>query len=225
MVDAQFAGDREERERRYLALLGAQYPTIRAASTEIIKLNALLQLPKGTEHFVSDIHGEYEAFLHVLRNASGSIRRKIEETFANNMTAAERRQLATLVYYPRRKLPLILSARQDDREEWLRLTLFRLIVLCRVASLKYTRAALRAAMPPDLADILEELLHEHESIGDRQEYYDVIVQSILDAGRAPDFVIAFSELIQRLSVAHLHVIGDVYDRGPGAHIIMDTLLV
>src|SRR5690606_28948985 len=117
----------DEQQQRYLSLLAAQYPTIRAASTEIISLNALLHLPKGTEHFVSDIHGEYEAFLHILRNASGSIRRKIEETFANSMSAAERRQLATLVYYPRRKLPLIMSHLQDEPDEWLRLTLFRLI--------------------------------------------------------------------------------------------------
>lgn len=224
MADDPSGNDLDQRDLRYLKLLGTQYPTIRAASTEIIGLSALLQLPKGTEHFVSDIHGEYEAFLHVLRSASGSIRRKIEETFAAGTTEAERRQLATLVYYPRRKLPLILSQRQEDRDAWLRLTLSRLIVLCRVAAHKYTRAAVRAAMVPDLADILEELLYEQQSSGDRREYYESIVQSILDAGRAPDFIIAFCELIQRLAVAHLHVIGDIYDRGPGAHIIMDTLL-
>ena len=223
MAEFRSNSERDEQNLRYLTLLATQYPTIRAASTEIISLSALLQLPKGTEHFVSDIHGEYEAFLHVLRNASGSIRRKIEEIFAGNTTAVERRQLATLVYYPRRKLPLILSERGQD-DAWLHLTLSRLIILCRIASRKYTRAAVRAGMPPDLVDILEELLHEHESIAERQEYYDVILQSILDAGRAPDFIIALCELIQRVSVAHLHVIGDVYDRGPGAHIIMDTLL-
>jgi fructose-1,6-bisphosphatase-3 len=221
---SQTAPSLDAQDLRYLTLLAVQYPTIRAASVEIISLNALLQLPKGTEHFVSDIHGEYEAFLHVLRNASGSISRKIEETFAASTTESERRQLATLVYYPRRKLPLILKQLQDGRDEWLRQTLFRLITLCRVASRKYTRAAVRSAMPPDLADLLEELIQEQESTGERQEYYDNIVQSILDAGRARDFVVAFCELIQRLSVAHLHVIGDVYDRGPGAHIIMDTLL-
>ena len=215
---------RSDQELRYLTLLAGQYPTIRAASREIISLSALLQLPKGTEHFVSDIHGEYEAFLHVLRSASGSIRRKIEETFAASMTTEERRQLATLVYYPRRKLPLIVKELQDGRDEWFRLTLFRLVTLCRVSARKYTRAAVRAAMPADLDYILEELLYEQESTGDREEYYDVIVQSILDTERARDFIIAFCELIQRLSVAHLHIIGDVYDRGPGSHIIMDTLL-
>ena len=216
--------DSDQRELRYLKLLSKQYPSIRAASTEIINLTAILHLPKGTEHFVSDIHGEYEAFLHVLRNGSGSIKRKIEEHFANTLVAQEKRDLAALIYYPRRKLPLILKELQGQEAEWYRVTLFRLIKMCRIVSSKYTRAAVREALPDDFAYIIEELLHEQESISNRQAYYETIIEAIIETGRARAFIIAMSELIQRMAIAHLHVIGDVYDRGPGAHIIMDRLM-
>ncbi|MDX1686456.1 MAG: fructose-1,6-bisphosphatase [Candidatus Promineifilaceae bacterium] len=214
----------EERELRYLKLLAKQYPSIRAASTEIINLTATLHLPKGTEHFVSDIHGEYEAFLHVLRNGSGSIKRKIEEQFANTLVEREKRNLATLIYYPRQKLPLLLKGLEGQEAEWYRITLFRLIKMCRIVSSKYTRATVREALPEDFAYIIEELLHEQESISNRQAYYEAIIAAIIETGRARAFIIAMSELIQRLAIAHLHVIGDVYDRGPGAHIIMDRLM-
>jgi fructose-1,6-bisphosphatase-3 len=212
-----------EKDLAYLKLLARQYPTIQAAATEIINLNAILNLPKGTEHFVSDIHGEYEAFLHVLRSGSGSIRRKIEEVFADTLPDREKRRLATLIYYPEQKIPLILKT-IDDEEEWYRLTLFRLVRMCRVASSKYTRSKVRKALPPDFAYILEELLHEQESGDNKQEYYHSIIQTIISTGRARDFIIAMSRLIQRLVIDRLHVIGDVFDRGPGAHIIMDALL-
>lgn len=207
----------------YLQLLSQQYPSIRAASTEIINLSAILELPKGTEHFISDIHGEYEAFLHVLRNGSGSIKRKIEDAFKDTLQANEKSTLATLIYYPEKKLPLILKE-STNSEEWFRITLFRLIKLCRVVSSKYTRSRVRKALPDDFAYIIEELLHEQESIVNRQEYYSSIIDTIIGTNRAEAFIIALANLIQRLSIAHLHVIGDVYDRGPGSHIIMDKLI-
>lgn len=207
----------------YLKLLSEKYSSIRTASTEIINLNAILELPKGTEHFISDIHGEHEAFLHVLRNGSGSIKRKIEDVFENTLTAKEKRALATLIYYPENKLPLVLKE-LDQPDEWFRTTLFRLIKLCRIISSKYTRSRVRKALPPDFAYVIEELLHQQEGIYDRQEYYSSIIDSIISTGRAEAFITALSNLIQRLSIAHLHVLGDIYDRGPGAHIIMDKLM-
>jgi len=203
--------------------LSQQYPSIRAASTEIINLSAILELPKGTEHFISDIHGEYEAFLHVLRNGSGSIKRKIEDAFKDSLQSGEKSTLATLIYYPEKKLPLILKETANS-DEWFRVTLFRLIKLCRVVSSKYTRSRVRKALPDDFAYIIEELLHEQESITNRQEFYSSIIDTIIATNRAEAFIIALANLIQRLSIAHLHVIGDVYDRGPGAHIIMDKLI-
>jgi fructose-1,6-bisphosphatase-3 len=215
--------DLREKDVRYLELLAKQYPSIQAASTEIINLSAILNLPKGTEHFLSDVHGEYEAFVHVLKNGSGSIKRKIEDIFADTLLTREKRALATLIYYPERKLPLILQTLDND-EEWFRITLFRLIKLCRVISSKYTRSKVRKALPRDFAYVIEELLHEQESMENKQEYYKSIIDTIIDIGRAKEFIIALSQLIQRLAIDRLHIIGDVYDRGPGAHIIMDTLL-
>jgi fructose-1,6-bisphosphatase-3 len=208
---------------QYLKLLARQYPTIQAASTEIINLSAILNLPKGTEHFLSDIHGEYEAFLHVLKNGSGLIKRKIDEMFSDTMLTKEKRSLATLIYYPEQKLASI-SHQVADEEEWYRITLYRLIKICRVVSSKYTRSKVRKALPDDFAYVIEELLHEQESIENRQEYYNSIINTIISSGRARPFIVAMSKLIQRLAIDHLHIIGDVYDRGPGAHIIMDTLM-
>jgi fructose-1,6-bisphosphatase-3 len=213
----------DEKTLQYLKLLARQYSSIQAASTEIINLSAILNLPKGTEHFISDIHAEYEAFLHVMKNGSGSIKRKIEEIFTNTLLEREKRSLATLIYYPEQKLPLILK-KIDNEEEWYRITLFRLIKICRVVSSKYTRSRVRKALPKDFAYIIEELLHEQESLDTKQEYYQSIIDTIISIGRAKEFIIAISELIQRLVIDRLHVIGDIYDRGPGAHIIMDTLM-
>jgi fructose-1,6-bisphosphatase-3 len=207
----------------YLKLLAQQYPSIQAASTEIINLNAILNLPKGTEHFISDVHGEYEAFAHVLKNGSGSIKRKIVDVFANTLLEKEKRSLATLIYYPRRKLPLILKT-LDNEAEWYRITLFRLIKLCREVSSKYTRSKVRKALPKDFTYIIEELLHEEENKDNKHDYYQSIIETIISTRRAKDFIIALSELIQRLTIDRLHIIGDVYDRGPGAHLIMDRLL-
>lgn len=212
-----------DNELRYLKLLAQQYPSIRAASTEIINLSAILELPKGTEHFISDIHGEYESFLHVLRNGSGSIKRRIEEIFEYTLDDREKRNLATLIYYPEQKMPAIVKE-LDDPDQWYRKTLFRLIKLCRVYSSKYTRNKVRKALPKDFSYIIEELLHEQESSRNRQEYYSSIIDTIIDTDRSGAFITALARLIQRLTIARLHVIGDVYDRGPGAHIIMDKLM-
>lgn len=211
------------RDLDYLQLLADRYPTIQAAATEIIALSASLHLPKGTEHFVSDIHGEADAFLHVLKNGSGSIKRKIDEVFANELSESERRTLACLVYYPEEKLSLLLPQTTDERE-WFRLTLFRFVQLGRRVASKYTRADVRAAMSADFVTIIEELLREQEGVENRQAYYQSIIEAIIDTGAGRAFVVAMAELIQRLAIARLHIIGDIYDRGPGAHLILDRLL-
>lgn len=207
----------------YLKLLAGQYPNIASATREIINLSAILNLPKGTEHYITDVHGEYEAFLHVLKNGSGVIRRKIDDIFSETLSSADKAQLATLIYYPEQRLALNLK-NLPEPAEWYRMTLFRLVRMCRVLSSKYTRSKVRKALPGDFSYIIEELLHEQEGIPDKQEYYKSIVNTIIATGRAEPFIIALAELIQRLAVDHLHVIGDIYDRGPGAHIIMDRLL-
>lgn len=212
-----------ERDLDYLNLLAEQYPSIQAASTEIINLTAILNLPKGTEHFLSDVHGEYESFRHVLKNGSGSIRRKIEDIFSNTLMEREKNSLATLIYYPRRKLPLLLQTVENEAE-WYRIIFFRLIKTCRVVCSKYTRSKVRKALPQDFSYIIEELLHEQESLDNKLEYYQGIIDTIISTGRARAFIIALSEVIQRLVIDRLHIIGDVYDRGPGAHLIMDTLM-
>ena len=217
-------GDRNN-DLRYLELLARQYPSIQAASTEIINLSAILHLPKGTEHFLSDIHGEHEPFLHVLRNGSGSVSRRIEEVFQSTLLERERRELATLIYYPEQMLTRRLDQLNPEAvEDWYRVTLFRLVQVCRVMSSKYTRSKVRKALPPAFAYILEELLHEQESIENKHEYYQSIIDTIISTGRARAFIAAMAELIQRLAIDHLHIIGDVYDRGPGAHMIMDALM-
>jgi fructose-1,6-bisphosphatase-3 len=212
----------DNKELDYLRLLAQRYPTIQAASTEIVNLTANLQLPKGTEHFLSDIHGEYEASLHVLKSGSGAIRRKIGYVFGASLPEQEKRDLATLIYYPEERLPLMLKQVHDE-EGWYRETLLQLIQLCREVASKYPRAAVRAALPVEFAFIIEELLHEQEGVENKSEYYQTILDTIISIGNAQAFVVALSELVQRLTIAHLHIIGDVYDRGPGAHIIMDTL--
>lgn len=212
-----------ETELRYLKLLSNQYPTIAAACTEIINLQAILNLPKGTEHFLTDIHGECEAFNHVLRNASGVIKRKIYDIFGNSLRQEDIKNLATLIYYPEQKLELTLKS-EKNIEDWYKITLYRLIEICRHVSSKYTRSKVRKALPKDFSYIIEELLHEQPDRLDKEEYYNEIIQTIIRIGRANEFIIAISKLIQRLVIDRLHIIGDVFDRGPGADIIMDTLL-
>lgn len=208
---------------KYLKLLSKQYPTIATASTEIINLEAILNLPKGTEHFLSDIHGEYEPFVHVLKNASGMIKGKIEEVFGNSLLEKDKKSLATLIYYPERKLQLILKE-VEDVDDWYKIILHRLIEVCRYCSSKYTRSKVRRALPADFAYIIEELLHEYGNEINKQQYYEKIITTIIDIGRANEFIIALANLIQRLVIDRLHIIGDIFDRGPRPDIILDTLM-
>ncbi|WP_160677249.1 fructose-1,6-bisphosphatase [Clostridium sp. C8-1-8] len=208
---------------KYLKLLSNNYPTIADACTEIINLQAILNLPKGTEHFLSDIHGEYEPFIHVLNNASGVIKRKVDDIFKNILSQKERKSLATLIYYPEQKIELELKGQQNI-EDWYKITLYRLIDMCRYTSSKYTRSKVRKALPVDFAYIIEELLHEQPDRLDKEKYYEEIVKTIIRVGRAKEFIVALSKLIQRLVIDRLHIIGDIFDRGPGPDIIMDTLI-
>ncbi|WP_238861484.1 fructose-1,6-bisphosphatase [Clostridium sp. YIM B02569] len=208
---------------RYLELLSKQYPTINEASTEIINLQAILNLPKGTEHFLTDIHGEYEPFIHVLKNASGVIKRKIEDLFGNSLMQSEKKSLATLIYYPEQKLEIVLK-QEENIDDWYKINLYRLIEICRYVSSKYTRSKVRKALPKDFTYIIEELLHEQPKGIDKYEYYEQIIRTIIDTDRSKEFIVALSKLIQRLVIDRLHILGDIFDRGPGADIIMDTLV-
>lgn len=210
-------------ELKYLKSFANQYPNIAAASTEIINLQSILNLPKGTEHFLTDIHGEYEQFNHVLKNGSGAVRRKIDEVFGNTLSNKDKKSLATLVYYPREKLDIVMQE-EDSIEDWYKITLHRLVQITKRVASKYTRSKVRKALPKDFAYIIEELITEKAEVSDKEGYYNEIIHTIIRIGRAPDFIIALSNLIQRLVVDHLHIVGDIYDRGPGPHIIMDTLM-
>jgi fructose-1,6-bisphosphatase-3 len=210
-------------ERENLILLARQYNTVQKASTEVINLSAILNLPKGTEHFLSDIHGESEAFLHVLKNGSGSVRRKIEEVFSGTLMEEDKRHLASLIFYPEQRVPLMLKG-VKDKDEYFKIILFRLIRICRIVTSKYTRSKVRKALPEAYSYIIEELLHEQESVSNKHDYYNAIIESIVSTGRAHSFVVAICHLIYKLTVDHLHIIGDIYDRGPGAHTIMDALI-
>jgi len=216
-------GIMQENQLRYLKILSEQYPSIQAASNAIINLSAQIELPKGTEHFLSDLHGEYEAFQHVIKNGAGSIWLKIQEMFANSLSKEEQRNLATLIYYPEQKTPLMLQT-VPDQAEWCRLTLVRLIKLCRLLTSKYQRKTVRQFLPEQSAAIIEELLYERENIENKAEYYQSLIENIIITDSSQAFIINLAELIQRLAIARLHVIGDIYDRGYGAHLIMDSLM-
>ena len=211
-----------EEDMRYLQLLSQSFPTVAEASTEIINLQAILNLPKGTEHFLADIHGEYEAFIHVLKNASGNIKRKVNELFGNTLRESEKRELCTLIYYPEQKLELV-KHNETDIDDWYHITLHQLVAVCRDVSSKYTRSKVRKSLPADFSYIIQELLHEHTEDHDKTAYVNVIVDTIISTGRADDFIIAIANVIQRLAIDSLHILGDIFDRGPGAHIIMDTM--
>ena len=205
-----------------LKSMAKQYPTIAAASTEIINLQSILNLPKGTEHFLTDIHGEWEQFNHVLKNGSGTVRRKIDEEFGNAISNKDKKSLATLIYYPEEKLEIVLKE-EENIEDWYKISLHRLVQIIKRVSSKYTRSKVRKALPADFAYVIEELITEKEEIQDKEAYYNEIIHTIIRIGRAQPFIIALSKLIQRLVIDHLHIVGDIYDRGPGPHIIMDTL--
>ena len=212
----------ESIELKYLKSMAKQYPTIASAATEIINLQAILNLPKSTEHFLTDIHGEYEQFNHVLKNGSGSVRRKIDEEFGNTLSNKDKKSLATLIYYPEEKLDLVQQT-EDNIEDWYKITLYRLVQITKRVSSKYTRSKVRRALPSDFAYIIEELINEKAEVQDKEAYYNEIIHTIIRIGRAPEFIVALSYLVQRLIIDHLHIVGDIYDRGPGPHMIMDTL--
>ena len=211
-----------ENDLRYLQLLSRSFPTIADASTEIINLEAILNLPKGTEHFLTDIHGEYEAFQHVLKNGSGAVKRKVNEIFGNTLRENEKKELCTLIYYPEEKLQLV-KARETELDDWYLITLNQLVKVCQNVSSKYTRSKVRKALPRDFSYIIQELLHESSVDPNKHAYINVIISTIISTKRADAFIVAMCNLIQRLTIDSLHIVGDIYDRGPGAHIIMDTL--
>lgn len=213
----------EQTDLRYLKSLSNQYPTVAAAATEIINLQAILSLPKGTEHFITDIHGEYDQFQHIIKNGSGAIKRKIEEEFGNAISAGEKKAIATLIYYPEQKLEQVLRI-EENMEDWYKVTLYRLIHICKSASSKYTRSKVRKALPRDFAYVIEELLTGRPDVSDQEAYYNEIINSVIRTGRATELVIAFCNLIRRLVVDHLHVVGDIFDRGPYPNLVMDDLM-
>ncbi len=210
-------------EEKYLEGLSELFPSIAAASTEIINLQAIVNLPKGTEHFLTDIHGEYEAFAHVLKNGSGSVKRKVDDVFANTMSSRDKQTLATLIYYPREKMERIREEEQN-MDDWYKIMLYRLIEVAKRSASKYTRSKVRKALPKDFAYVIEELITEKSGMTDKESYYNSIISTIIQIGRAEEFIVALCELIQRLVVDHLHIVGDIYDRGPGPHLIMDKLM-
>lgn len=209
--------------KRHLKILSKQYTNIEQVAEEIINLQAILNLPKGTELFLSDIHGEYGSFSHILNNGSGIIRNKIEDIFNNQITERDRRQLATLIYYPEEKLALI-KKEVEDIKEWYSINLYRLIEVAREVSSKYTRSKVRKAMPKGFDYIIDELLHLQGCGPDKETYYKQIISSIIELDRADEFIVAISNLIKRMAIDHLHVIGDIFDRGPNAKLVMDTLM-
>lgn len=219
---------------KYLELLGKTYKNIQEVSEEIINLQAILNLPKGTELFLSDIHGEYEAFIHILNNGSGIIKNKIEDIYKDSITEKDRKELATVIYYPEEKLNLVkkevkknnknIEEAQSEINEWYKIMLYRLIEVSRAVSSKYTRSKVRKALPKGFDYIIDELLHSQGEDRNKENYYKQIIESIIDLNRADAFIIAISNLIKRMAIDHLHIIGDIYDRGPGAPIIIDKLM-
>ena len=209
-------------DARYLQLLAEKFPTISSAATEIINLEAILSLPKGTEHFLSDLHGESTAFTHVLKNASGVIRRKVDEVFGMTMREADKNELCTLIYYPEEKLKLVRET-EKDLDDWYRITLHQVVEVARVVSVKYSRSKVRKLLTEDFAYVIEELLHESVTEADRQEYYNAIINSIVDINRADELIVAICNLIHALVIDTLHIVGDIFDRGPGAGKIMELL--
>ena len=208
---------------KYLQLLSEQYPTVQAAGTEIIKLQAILNLPKGTEHFMSDIHGEYDAFLHILNSCSGEVKEKLKEVYGSTMSQRERNDLATLIYYPKAKMALV-ADEEEDMDEWYRITLHRLIQVCRYVSIKHTRNKVRSFMPEGYEEIIDELVHLRDEDGSKRYHFENLINSIIAIGQAADVIHAICSVIKALTVDHLHIVGDIFDRGPRADIVMDSLM-
>ena len=211
------------RDIGYLKLLAREYPTIKEAASQIINLTAIQGLPKGTEYFFSDLHGEHEAFIHLLRSSSGIIREKIKETFGYVIPDEDEDELANLIYYPQKVYSqMVMSGR--NTEDWNRITIYRLVQICKVVSSKYTRSKVRKKMPKEFAYIIDELIHVDYTDENKKVYYSEIVRTIIEIGIADKFICALCELIQNLTIDNLHIIGDIFDRGPRADLIMDELM-
>ena len=212
-----------DEQLRYLRMLSKQYPTVQAASKELVRLNAVLNLPKGTEHFMSDIHGEYDAFFHIFNSCSGEVKAKVEELFGTTLSRRERNELATLIYYPVAKLALA-AEENEDLDDWYRIILHRMVEVCRYVSGKYTREWVRSLMPEDYADLIDELLYTQTSEGALREYYDDLIATIVSIEQADPVIEALATTIKRLTVEHMHIVGDIFDRGPRPDIVMDSLM-
>ncbi|MBR5741351.1 MAG: fructose-bisphosphatase class III, partial [Firmicutes bacterium] len=211
-------------ELHFLKMLAREYPNVNAASTEIINLQAILNLPKGCEHFISDVHGEYEAFLHILNSCSGVIRDTLDELFANSVTRTALDRLATLIYYPEEKLYDIEFDSDERRNEWYRITLHRLVLVLRHMSARYSRSKVRKALPKEHAYIIEELINTRDEESDKRDYFENIINTVTDIGQAPSLITALAEVIKKMAVDHIHLVGDIFDRGPRADIILDSLM-
>lgn len=213
-----------QNESHYLKLLKEKYPTKQTVCREIINLNAIINLPKGTEHFMSDLHGEYEAFLHILNNCSGVVREKVDALWGETLSSVERNEICTLIYYPREKLSII-KQQSIISQEWYRMMLNYLIELAKTVSSKYTRSKVRKAMPEEFAYIIDELLHfMPDEDGNQIIYHKKILDTIIGIGNSEEFIVALANLIKRLAVDHLHIVGDIFDRGDSADKILDLLM-
>ncbi len=210
-------------EIRYLELLAREYPTVQAASTKILRLKAILNLPKGTEHFMSDIHGEHEAFLHILNSCSGEVKDKLFDLYGNVLSQRERDELATLIYYPAAKLGIVADT-VAGLDEWYHITLHRLVEVCRYVSVKHTRAKVRSCTPARYQDIIDELLHTRTEDPFKREHFENIIGTIIEIGQAGEIIEDLCTLIKMMVVDHLHIVGDIFDRGPRADIVMDSLM-
>lgn len=210
-------------ELKYLALLSEKYLTVQSVCTEMINLKAILNLPKGTEHFMSDVHGEYEAFNHILNNCSGVIHEKVDSLFGDTLSVQARAELCTLIYYPEERLEIVHET-TDDLGEWYKETLNRLIEICRLVASKYTRSKVRKALPKEFSYIIDELLHSAENDSNQEAYHSNIMDTIISIHNADAFIVALATLIKRLAVDRLHIVGDIFDRGPRADSIMDMLM-
>lgn len=214
-----------DNDKQYLKILSKQFTNVAMTATEIINLQSILSLPKGTEHFLSDIHGEHEQFAHVLKNGSGAVKRKIDDEFGNILSEKEKRDLATLIYYPEERISLIQRKKMvNSMDDWYLVMINRLIRVCKSSASKYTRSKVRKALPKDFAYVIEELITGRRDLGDQEAYFNEIIKTVIRLGKAPDLIIALSKTISRFVIDHLHIVGDIYDRGPGSHICMDTLM-
>jgi len=214
-----------DNDKQYLKILSKQFTNVAMTATEIINLQSILSLPKGTEHFLSDIHGEHEQFSHVLKNGSGAVKRKIDDEFGNILSEKEKRDLATLIYYPEERISLIKRKKMvSSMDDWYLVMINRLIRVCKSSASKYTRSKVRKALPKDFAYVIEELITGRRDLGDQEAYFNEIIKTVIRLGKAPDLIIALSKTISRFVIDHLHIVGDIYDRGPGPHICMDTLM-